>query len=70
MRDKSIVNLLIRHGFPHVVAEGFKHMVTAETDPVNGDVSVLTGQSLLVIGDGAPSNSDGRPDGTIYIQRG
>lgn len=36
MKDKSIANLLARHGMPPAVAEAFKGMVTAETNPLTG----------------------------------
>lgn len=40
VKDKSIANLLARHGMPPVVAEAFNGMVTAKTDPLTGGVEV------------------------------
>lgn len=43
--------------------------VTAKTDQLTGEVEISAGV-MIVVSDGAPEDSDGRPDGTIYIQRG
>lgn len=46
------------------------NLVSAVTDPLTGEIEGLTsgGDQILVISASAPSDADGRPDGTIYIQ--
>jgi hypothetical protein len=39
-----------------------REQVFAETDPLTG------GSVNIVVSNAAPSNGDGRPDGTIYVQ--
>jgi len=43
---------------------------TLATDPLTGEVTRLVGPTgdFLVVSSTAPSNGDGRPNGTIYIQ--
>lgn len=38
MKDKSIANLLARHGMPPAVAEAFKDMVTGRFNPLTGGI--------------------------------
>jgi len=45
-------------------------VVKAVTNPVTGGVEISSnGVPLIIIGSTAPSNDDGRPDGTVYIQK-
>lgn len=44
--------------------------VSSSEAAVSGDIEIRTGDQLIVIGSVAPSDADGRPDGTIYIQKG
>lgn len=49
VKDKSIANLLARHGMPPVVAEAFNGMVTAKTDPLTGRIKFSGGDYDLDI---------------------
>lgn len=51
-----------------VLLEEAAGVVRSNVNSLTGEIEI--GENLLVIGQNAPSNSDGRPDGTIYIQKG
>lgn len=63
MKDKSIANLLARHGMPPAVAEAFKGMMTTEINP-------LTGNIIKNIWNGTQAQYDAiavKDDSTLYV---
>lgn len=63
MKDKSIANLLARHGLPPVVAEAFEGMVTSEVNP-------LTGGMIKTIWTGSQAQYDAiavKDNNTLYV---
>lgn len=43
--------------------------VSSAVNGVSNAIEIRAGSQLIIIGAGLPSDSDGRPDGTIYIRR-
>lgn len=62
--DLSVATVMLRKGTTNAAAIP----VQLKVNVLNGSQASGVNMPTVVVGSAAPSNSDGRPDGTIYVQ--
>lgn len=70
MASKKLADICSKRGFPKAVVDAMKKVPAVGINEINGDTELVSDDLTIVVSSSAPSNGDGRPNGTVYIQRG